>query len=157
MKNKFLLEKEEEDYIEIKYLEMQKRNNTHEGIINLHASVTNEAYETLKDSTKRAKHLLQLLNLNVEDFQMPQDLIEYIMEIREEIESSETHQEIEEKLSNVSLEIIECSIKLDEHFSLAFKGETKVQDLILSFMTFNCLNEIIKKYKKNKHEKLQSI
>lgn len=150
IEKKFLLEKEDEQKIENKYLELQKANNNVEGVINLKSTIINEAYATLKNDASRAEYLLKLLNYDLNGFKMPQDLIEYIIEVREDITDSETEKEIQEKIADLIIELEEAVIELAEEFKLSLENKGNIHDLAISFMRFKALSEIIKKYKKSK-------
>jgi curved DNA-binding protein CbpA len=150
IEKKFLLEKEDEEKIENQYLSLQKQNQNTGDVINLKIKIINEAYETIKDDCKRAEYLLKMLEINPEAFQMSPDLIEYIIEVREDLMDSETEQEIQEKISDIIIELEEAMIELSENFTLYFKKKLDIQELASSFMRFKCLYEIVKKHKKGR-------
>ena len=150
IEKKFLLEKEDEEKIENQYLSLQKQNQNTGDVINLKSKIINEAYATIKDDCKRAEYLLKMLEINPEAFQMSPDLIEYIIEVREDLMDSETEQEIQEKISDIIIELEEAMIELSENFTLYFKKKLDIQELASSFMRFKCLYEIVKKHKKGR-------
>lgn len=150
IEKKFLLEKEDEEKIETQYLSLQKQNQNTGDVINLKSKIINEAYSTIKDDCKRGEYLLKILEIKPEAFQMSPDLIEYIIEIREDIMDSETEQEIQEKISDIIIELEESMIELSENFALYLKKKVDAQELSSHFMRFKCLYEIVKKHKKGK-------
>jgi molecular chaperone HscB len=154
LKVKFILEDAEKKQIEDKYLELQKSSrNGNDGVINLHSASINEAYTVLKDDIKRANYILKLLKVDLENYTMPQDLIEYIIDVRDDLSDSEEEEEIKNKIADIELELEEARQLFEESIVRAqekeIKSEAVKKEVALCFMRFKCLHEIIKKYKKN--------
>lgn len=153
---KFLFEEEDYDLLEKQFLNLQKENYYGEGVVSLQTNFLNEAYAILKDDVKRAEYLLKNLGIALEELVMESELIEDIIEIREDILDSETESEVQQKLSDVEIEIGEDRKALEFVFTeiLPLIGEKKPllnhrkKALSNAFLKFKCLDEILKKYKR---------
>lgn len=147
LETKLLFEQEDEEKLEKKYLELTKEESV-PGVISFKKSLFNEAYTTLKTELLRAEYMLKLLEIDILKLKPSQELISYILEIREDIADAETEQETKERVQDVVIELEEISINLDAKFKLAFSGKINREELEELFMKFKFLSEIIKKYKK---------
>ena len=153
---KFLFEEEDYDLLEKQFLNLQKENYYGDGVVSLQTNFLNEAYVILKDDVKRAEYLLKNLGIALEELVMESELIEDIIEIREDILDSETESEVQQKLSDVEIEIGEDRKALEFAFTeiLPLIAEKKPlsnnEKKVLSnaFLKFKCLDEILKKYKR---------
>lgn len=148
MKPKFLLEDIDTKNIEETFLTLQKENVLHDGTINLQTRIINEAYNTIMNDVKRIGYIFKILNIDVETIKMNQDLIENILELREDLEDSETEEELKTKIKDIIIEFEEVKQDLNDITEKALNNENYKQSILFDlFCRFKCLNEIIKKYK----------
>lgn len=89
------------------------------------ATQANEAYRTLKDSTARARYLLQLEGIETleeSNTAMPADFLMLQMEWREAIEEASDAKDID-SLDNLLLDIKQKAAELTQELAKAFKNK----------------------------------
>ena len=76
--------------LEEKYIELQKKFHPDISIskTSIDSNYINKAYVILKDQVKRAEYLLNLKNINLEDFPLTTNELQKILSIHENIENS---------------------------------------------------------------------
>lgn len=146
---KFKTEDTDRDFLEKQYIKLQKEASSIEGVLDIRSSTINQAYKTLKDDSLRAEYLLKFLGIVITDFKMPVDLVESILDIREDITDSESESEIQDKISDVEFELEEAINDFDSAIN-SYKDRSGISatEVATSFMRFKCLYEIVKKHKK---------
>lgn len=150
IKPKFLLDKDDVKKMEETFLFLQKQTQQ-EDVVNLQSRVINEAYSILQDDVKRISYILQNLDIDILEIKMKKELVESIVELREDLEDSETEEELKTKLNDVMIELEEVKQNLDEEVSKAITQTNYKKDSIVDlFCEFRGLIEISKKYKHHK-------
>ncbi|KAI9202275.1 uncharacterized protein BJ171DRAFT_514640 [Polychytrium aggregatum] len=82
------------------------------------SSLINKAYQTLREPLSRAKYMLGLYNVKVEEGEAPvnQELLMEVMEVREAIEEAEREEDLEEVRQETKAKMNETIASLDEAF-----------------------------------------
>ena len=79
---------------------------------------------------------------------MKQELVESVIELREDLEDSETEEELKTKLEDAIIEFEEVKQNLNEEVEkILTENSHKPETLIDLFCHFKALSEVIKKYK----------
>ena len=147
IKPKFLLEKDDIKKMEETFLFLQKQQHN-EGVVDLQSRIINEAYTAIKDDAKRIIYIWKALNIDPLQIKMKQELVESVIELREDLEDSETEEELKTKLEDAIIEFEEVKQNLNEEVEkILTENSHKPETLIDLFCHFKTLSEVIKKYK----------
>ncbi|KAH7718860.1 Protein DNJ-15 [Aphelenchoides avenae] len=95
-----------------------------------HSSYLNQAYRTLREPRTRAKYLLEISNMKVDE-KPDDDLALEMMELNEEIEETQDQAQLKRKLSVLESEAQRLMDDIEKHFELNRLEEVR-----------NCLNRL---------------
>lgn len=127
LKQSFSLDKNklEENYLNLQQLlhpdNFQQKSAIELNLALQHTSMVNEAYLNLKSDLKRSEYLLKIENIivnqdNKSSISPDNDLLNYIFNLRDEIEEVEDQEELKEIKENIKKEVIELTKELEHLF-----------------------------------------
>lgn len=147
---KFKMEPKDKLTLEESFLKLQKNLYTEQGVVDIRSSIVNQAYNTLKNDVSRALYILKLFGISLENFEIPPDVGEYIMEIMDDIADSETKTEVRDKILDLELELEGVIEDFDEKIYNLSKGKGITrQDILIQFTKLRLITDLIKKHKKD--------
>jgi len=127
LKQSFSLDKNklEENYLNLQQLlhpdNFQQKSAIELNLALQHTSMVNEAYLNLKSDLKRSEYLLKIENIivnqdNKSSISPDNDLLNYIFNLRDEIEEVENQEELKEIKENIKKEEIDLIEELEQLF-----------------------------------------